>query len=45
MLKLNDFLPKEDLFDEELFNELKKRIENPKIHNIGIIGNYGAGKC
>ena len=44
MLELNDFLPKEDLLDEELFNELKKRIENPKIHNIGIIGNYGAGK-
>ena len=44
MNELNDFLPKNDLNEQEIFVQFKNKLLNPKIHNIGIVGRYGAGK-
>lgn len=44
MLELNDFLPEDKYENEELFEQFRRKLENQKIHNIGVIGNYGSGK-
>ena len=44
MNDLNDFLPKEDLNEQELFIQFKNKLQNPHIHNIGVVGRFGAGK-
>ena len=45
MNELDDFLPREDLNEQELFVQFRNKLQNPKVYNIGVISRYGAEKC
>lgn len=44
MENLDNFLPNSNLLDEDLFEQLDSQLENPKVCNVGIIGENGSGK-
>ncbi|MFA6857532.1 MAG: hypothetical protein WCR31_10005 [Treponema sp.] len=44
VVEYDDLLPSDDIEDPVSFNAIQRALDNPRINNIALTGNYGSGK-